>query len=285
MLVIGGSASGMLSKSLAGTLGCKIAGAEIKRFPDRECYVKIKDNLKGEDVVVVQTSYPDECLVEMLLIQDAVSRTGPASLTAVVPYMGYARQDKMFTEGEAVSARAVAKHIGSGADRVLTVDIHNVSVMDAFGKRAENVTAMREIGRFLQAEGADAILSPDKGSVDRARIAAETAGCRWDFLEKRRIDGQTVEMKPKSLDADGKVVAIVDDIIATGGTIIKAAEQLKAQGAKKIIAACTHGLYTGGAVTKLQGACDLLVSTDTLESPTSKISAAMALSEALGRGG
>jgi len=128
------------------------------------------------------------------------------------------------------------------------------------------------------------IVSPDEGSKARASLAAEAAGCPWDFLQKTRIDSQTVEIKPKNLDANGKVVAIVDDIIATGGTMIKAAEQLKSQGASKVIAACSHGLYTGDSIPKLENAFDLVISTDTLERPTSKISVASAISEALKKG-
>ncbi len=281
MKVIGGSASKLLAQQLIEQPGFEAVDMVTKRFPDTEYYVKINDDLKGEDVVIIQTTYPDPNIVELFLLQDAVSRLNPGSITTIVPYFGYARQDKEFTNGEAVSARNMAKHIGLISNRILTIDIHNISIMDAFGDHANNITGMTAIGEYLASEGVDAILSPDAGSKDRASVAAGSAGCGWDFLEKTRIDGSTVEIKPKSLDVEGKTVAIVDDIIATGGTIIKASEQLREQGAKRVIAACTHGLYTGGAIPKLKGACDMLLSTDTLESDTSKISMASIIVEAL----
>jgi len=281
MIVIGGSASRRLSNELARQLGCKLADVEVKRFPDEECYVKIKDSLKGHDVVIVQATYPDPNIVELFLLQDAARNSDADNITTVIPYFGYARQDKSFREGEAISARAMAKHISLASNDVLTIDIHNTSVLGAFTVPVQNLSAMPTIGKFLVENSVDVIVSPDEGSKDRASLAAESAGCPWDFLQKKRIDGNTVEIKPKSLDIDGKVVAIVDDIIATGDTVIKAAEQLKLQGATKVFAACTHGLFTGGSLSKLQAACDNVFSTDTLERPTSVISAAECIAENL----
>lgn len=281
MFVVGGSVSQLFSKELARLLDCKLAKTEIRRFPDTECYVRIEDNLKDQDVVIVQTTFPDSNIIELFLLQDAVAEFKPASIATVVPYFGYGRQDKKFKDGEAVSARAMANHIGQMTDSVFTIDIHNTAMLSEFVVPVLNLSAMEAIGKFLKENSVDVIVSPDKGSKDRASMAAKAASCAYDYLEKTRLDGQTVEMKPKSMDVGGKVVAIVDDIIATGGTIIKASEQLKAQGAKRVIAACTHGLFTGDATAKLQAACDLVVSTDTLERPTSKISAASAVADAL----
>lgn len=281
MIVIAGSASKRISAELSRQLGCGVADAEIKRFPDEECYVKINGSLKGHEAVIVQATYPDPNLVELFLLQDAARNSGADSITTVVPYFGYARQDKSFKEGEAVTARLMARHIGLASDRVFTIDIHNVSVLEAFPCPVENLSAMPTIGRFLAQNQVDMIVSPDEGSKARAGMAAESAGIPWDFLQKKRIDGNTVEIKPKNMDAKGKSIAIVDDIIATGGTVIKAAEQLKAQGARKVFAACTHGLFTGGSIPRLEAACDRVLSTDTLERPTSLISAAEAVAEAL----
>lgn len=281
MIVVGGTGSQKLSSALVECSGWKMASVEIRRFPDKECYVKLNDNLDGEDVVLVQSSYPDDNIIELFLLQDAISGFDISSLTTIVPYFGYARQDKGFKDGEAVSARNMAQHVGLISDKIYTIDIHNISMMDAFGKPASNISGMKPIGEYLAAEGVDAVVSPDAGSKFRASVAAEAAGCDWDFLEKTRLDGSTVEIKPKSLDVEGKCVAIVDDIIATGGTIIKAAEQLRIHGAKRVIAACTHGLYTGDAIPKLEQACDLLISTDTLETNTSKISMASVIKESL----
>ena len=281
MIVIGGSASKILSGELAKQLKCKLAEVEIKRFPDQECYVGVLESLEGQDAIIVQSTYPDPNIIELLLLQDAVRNAGAASITTVVPYFGYARQDKSFKKGEAVSARLMARHISMGCDRVFTVDIHNPDILSYFTVPVQNVSAMPTIGRWLCEAGIEIIVSPDEGSKARASLAAETAGCPWDFLQKTRIDGQTVKVKPKNLDAGGKSVAIVDDIIATGGTMITAAKHLRVQGASKVIAACSHGLFTGGSIPRLEEAFDLVISTDTLERSTSRISTAEELAEAL----
>jgi len=281
MIIIGGSASCILSKALAKRLGSRLADIEVKRFPDQECYVKVRESLKGQQAVIVQTTYPDPNAIELFLLQDAVRNSGAESITTVVPYYGYARQDKSFTEGEAISARLMARHISLGCDRVFTIDIHNVSVLEAFTVPVMNLSAMPAIGRFLADNSVDIIVSPDEGSKTRASMAAEAAGLPWDFLQKKRIDGSTVEIRPKNMDVEGKSVAIVDDIIATGSTMIKAAEQLRKQGARKVFAACTHGLFTGGSLPKLEAVFDRIFSTDTLERPTSAISAADCIAEAL----
>jgi len=281
MIVVGGSASKTLSGELASQLGCRLAEVEIKRFPDQECYVEVQESLEGQEAVIVQSTYPDINIIELFLLQDAVRNAGASSITSVVPYFGYARQDKSFKSGEAVSARLMSRHISIGCDRVFTIDIHNPDILSDFAVPVQNISAMPSIGRWLCDNEIDVIVSPDEGSKDRASLAAEAAGCPWDFLQKTRIDGQTVEIKPKNLDVNGNAVAIVDDIIATGGTMITAANQLKEQGASKVIAACTHGLFTGDSIPRLEGAFDEVISTDTLERPTSKISAASVILETL----
>ncbi|MCK5310401.1 MAG: ribose-phosphate diphosphokinase [Thermoplasmata archaeon] len=277
MIVVGGSASKALSGELARQLNCKLAEVEIKRFPDQECYVNIQESLAGQDAVIVQSSYPDQNIVELFLLQDAARNAGASNIITVIPYYGYARQDKSFNNGEAVSAKLMARHISMGCDSIITIDIHNPDILEDFTVPVRNISAMPIIGKWLCENSIDVIVSPDEGSKDRASLAAETAGCPWDFLQKTRIDGQIVEIKPKNLNVSGKAVAIVDDIIATGGTMVAAAKQLKGQGASKVIAACSHGLFTGGSIPRLEEAFDLVISTDTLERPTSKISAASAV--------
>jgi len=281
MIVVGGSASNTLSRELARQLECKLADVDIRRFPDQECYVKVQESLDEQDVIIVQSTYPDQNIVELFLLQDAVRNAGATRIITVVPYFGYARQDKSFKIGEAVSARLLARHISMGSDYIFTIDIHNPDILSDFTVPVQNLSAMPTIGRWLHGNSVDIIVSPDEGSKDRASLAAEAADCPWDFLQKTRIDGQIVEIKPKNLDVDGKVVAIVDDIIATGGTMITAASQLKEQGASRVIAACTHGLFTGGSVPRLENVFDLVISTDSLERPTSRISAAACIKNAV----
>jgi len=275
MYVVGGSASQLLSKELAKSLKAKLAKVEIKRFPDDECYVRIDEDLDGEDVFVVQTTWPDKNIIELFLLQDAVKEFDVASLTTVVPYYGYARQDKQFKPGEPISARALARLIQLQTDEFITVDVHAPTVIDWFDNvSAKNVHAYPSIGKHLKGKGIDLILSPDEGRADNAKRVADVVGCESDFLVKERLDGETVEMKPKKLGVKGKKVAIVDDIIATGGTIAKAAEQLRKQGASKILAVCTHGVFAKSGLDKLNAVCDEICSSDTIENPTTCISVA-----------
>ncbi|MBN1676968.1 MAG: ribose-phosphate diphosphokinase [Candidatus Thermoplasmatota archaeon] len=275
MYVVGGSASQLLSKELANCLKAKLAKVEIKRFPDDECYVRIDEDLDGEEVFVVQTTWPDRNIVELFLLQDAVYEFDVSSLTTVVPYFGYARQDKQFLPGEPISARALARLIQLNTDEFVTVDVHAPSVVDWFDDvSARNVHAYPCVGRYLKGKGIDLVLSPDEGRADNAKRVADVVGCESDFLVKTRLDGETVEMAPKSLAVEGRKVAIVDDIIATGSTIAKAAEQLRRQGADKIYAVCTHGVFAKNGLEKLRPACDQICSTDTIENPTTCISVA-----------
>ena len=285
MHVVGGSASRTLAGELTKSLGAIASGVEVTRFPDDECYVRVDDDLDEEEVVVVQTAWPDSNIIELMLLLDAVREMNPSSITTVVPYLGYARQDKKFKDGEPVSARALARIIQSQSDKFYTVDVHAASVMSWFDRiPAKNVSAHAEIGRFLKGRGVELVLSPDEGRWENAKEVADIVGCQADFLVKERLDGDTVRMTPKSLDIAGIKVAIVDDIISTGGTIVKASEQLRGGGAASIIAMCTHGVYAGNAIPRLKDACDEVHSTDTIENPTSSVSVAQEVANAIRNG-
>jgi ribose-phosphate pyrophosphokinase len=262
-------------------MGCAQANVESRRFPDFECYVRIHDNLDGEEVVLVQTAYPDEKIIELFLLQDAIREFNVNKLITVIPYFGYARQDKKFNLGEPISAKTLVKHFQLTTDSIITVDIHEEGIIDWFDIPAKNISGMPQIGAYLKPLSPDIIIAPDKGALDLAKIVAEVIGCKWDYLEKTRIDGETVEMKAKNLSVSDKKVAIVDDIIATGGTIVKATEHLKSQGASEVYAACTHGLFARKALSRLQKVCDEVISTDTIENETSVVSVAKEVVKAL----
>ncbi len=281
MDVIAGSASGLLGSRLAVALDARVVPCDIRRFPDGEAYVRVKEDLAGREVVVVQTTWPDPHLVEALLLRDAVLSMRPRRAVLVVPYLSYARQDKRFQAGEALSSVALGKVLAEGWDEFVTVDVHSPAVLEDVGPSARNVSALEEVAAYLKGKGVDLVVSPDEGSIGRARPVAETVGVPFDHLVKTRIDSERVEIAPKSIDARGKRVAIVDDIIATGGTITAAAAALKGAGATSVLAACTHGLYAGGALRRLHASLDDLVSTDTVESATARISAAPAIARAL----
>ncbi|UCC93712.1 MAG: ribose-phosphate diphosphokinase [Thermoplasmata archaeon] len=279
--VLGGSASPLLATRLAKELDVSLGKVDTKRFPDGECYVRIHDDLEREDVILVQSTLSDQEVVELLLLQDAIQEYRVRSLITVVPYFGYARQDKLFNNGEAISSRALIQAIQRNTDTVLLVDVHNLMILTYFDIPVENISGMLQIANYLKDAGAEMVLSPDEGSVSRARIVGQIIGTSVDYLEKTRIDGETVKITTKMLDVYRKRVAIVDDIIATGGTIVEAAKQLKDQGAKEVIAACTHGLYAQGALEKLEKVVDTIVSSDTIENETSAVSVAPELAKAI----
>jgi ribose-phosphate pyrophosphokinase len=272
MYVIGGTASRTAAEDLAKKQQIPLARLISKRFPDGELYIRILDDISGEDVIIIQTTYPDPNIVELFLLQDAVKEAGAKKITVIIPYFGYSRQDKKFEDGEPISAKAIAALISLNADEVITIDPHKEHILDFFSIPAFSCSAVPELAKFLKKKDIDLVLAPDKGALDRAKQASTIIGCDFDYMEKTRIDGTTVEIKPKNLNAQDKNVAIVDDIISTGGTMAKSISELKKHGAKKIFVACTHGLFAGEAVKKLVSAgCDEIISTDTIVSEFSKV--------------
>jgi len=280
MYIISGTASHQIAQDLSKILKIPLARIISKRFPDKEFYFRIVDDIKDKNVIIVQTTYPDPNLVELFLMQNAAEEAGAKKITVVIPYYGYARQDTKFQEGEALSAKAIADIISLNADEVITVDPHKEHILDFFSTSAVSCTAVPEIANYLKTKKIDMLLAPDKGALDRAKQASEIIGCEFDHMEKTRIDGSTVEMKPKELDAKNKTVAIIDDIISTGGTMALAIKELKKQGAKKVLVACTHGLFAGDAVKKLSSSgCDEIISTDTIQNDYSTVKTARCIAK------
>ena len=280
MFILGGTSARTIAEDISKELQQPLIKVTYKRFPDDEFYVRILDDVKGEDVLIIQTTYPDTKIVELLLMQDAVYEAGANEITVALPYFGYSRQDKKFEDGEPISARAIAEHISLHADYVITVDPHKEHLLDFFNVPAYSCSAVVEIAKYLKEKDVDFVLAPDKGAKKRAQQAADIIGCEYDYMEKTRIDGTTIKIKPKNLDAKNKNVAIIDDIISTGGTMSKSIRELKKQGAKKVSVACTHGLFVGGAKEKLLSAgCDEIISTDTIEDEFSKVKTAPCIAE------
>ena len=202
---------------------------------------------------------------------------GPGIFLAV-PYFGYSRQDKRFQQGEVVSAKLLARLLTRRCDGMVVLDLHAPSVLEDLEVPVSFVSSMPEIANHLQNHvKPDFVLSPDKGAIERASHVAQAIGCNFSYLEKTRIDAHTIEHKAKDLDVDGAIVAIVDDMISTGGTICKASDALRRQGAKAVHAACTHGLFTGGAITRLANHVDGVHATDSLPNPRSVVSGAPAI--------
>lgn len=282
MIVVGGSSSRDLAKELARVLGCTYIQAASTRFPDGECYTRIDSETLDDDVVIVQNTYPDGNLVEMFLLQDAVKRMGARTITLVIPYFGYARQDRVFKSGEPESAKTISQRLAFICDRVITVDIHKEDVLKYFNCPAKDVKAASAIASYFKDKNIDMVLSPDIGAAGRAKDVGERIGKPYDHLEKTRLSGTEVRIQPASSDCSGKNVLIVDDIIATGGTIIAATSQLKEAGAKSVTVACTHGVFVNNALERLTGSSlDGILCCNTLENKVSHISVAEAIAEAL----
>ena len=285
MHVIGGSASTPLAERISRELGNAPFGIPfIKRFPDGELYVRVGGRVSGDDVVLVQSTRTDQDLIELLLLEDAIREAGAKRLFVVVPYFGYARQDRPFFPGEPTSARPMGRHVELEADAVVTVDMHSAETLKAFRRPAFQASGIPAIARLLHERPVDLLVSPDKGGTDRARRMAEILDKPWMALEKRRIDSEHVELTlPKQIpiSLEGKHIVIIDDVISTGGTIVEAAKLLKRQHVGAIVAACTHGLFLRDAFERIKAVCDGLFSTDTLDNPAEKASVAPDIAQIL----
>jgi len=277
MKVVGGSASTSLAKAIARELAADHVEVAFERhpggFPDGERYVRLLAPVRGEHVVLVQTTHPDAMVVELFLLADAIRDAGASRVTAVIPYYGYGRQDKRFLDGEAVSAKTIAKHVAVDCDELLTMTMHNPEILKTFPIPSHEVSGMPALGRYLKSSKVDFLLAPDDNAVRFVKEAGAIAGVPWDYLQKERIDSYTVRITPKKLAVKGKSVAIVDDVISTGGTIATSAKELRLQGAHRVIAACVHGLFVDNAEANLKG-CDEVIATDTIRSPHAKVSVA-----------
>ena len=285
MHVIGGSASTALAERISRELGNAPFGIPfVKRFPDGELYLRVGGRVSGDDVVLVQSTRSDQDLVELFLLEDAIREAGARRLFVVIPYFGYARQDRPFFPGEPVSARTIGRHIELEADAVVTVDLHSSETLKSFRRPAFEASGIPAIARLLRERPLDLLVSPDKGGIDRVRRMAELLDKPWMALEKRRIDSEHVELtlpKEVPIPLEGKHVVIVDDVISTGGTIVEAAKLLKRQKVGAIQAACTHGLFLRDAFERIKAVCDALYSTDTLDNPAEKASVAPDIAQIL----
>ena len=258
MKIIAGNSNLPLSSDVAKYLQIDLAKATIRRFADEEVYVEIKENIRGEDVFVIEsTSYPaNDNLMELLVIIDALKRASAKRITAVLPYFGYARQDRKPGPRTPISAKLVANLISTaGADRVLTVDLHAEQIQGFFDIPTDNLFAgpvfSRDIKDQFDLSNLVAV-SPDIGGVVRARAIASKFGASIAIVDKRRPKAGESEVMNIIGDVDGKDCIILDDIIDSAGTICNAADKLIEIGAKSVTAYVTHGVLTGKALSRIK---------------------------------
>ncbi len=281
MNIIGGPASQLLAGRVSDALKSTLLICEFKRFPDGELYTRILDELAGESVTVIQSTVNDSDFVSLLQLIDACSEA--SQIDVVIPYMGYARQDKQFKRGEPISARVMARAIQ--ADNVFTVNIHNESILDYFDAKATNLDATPMIGEYIKNMKFKnpLIVAPDDGAIALARNASKDLGIDYDFLEKTRLSGESVTIQPKNIAVKGRDVIIIDDIISTGGTMAETISLLKKQGAHEVFVACVHPVLSSNAVLKLfKAGVKGIIATDTIDKGVSVVSVAPVIAEALG---
>ncbi len=280
MKLFAGNSNRVLAEAVARYLNIPLGRASVRRFADQEIFVEIQENVRGEDVFILQsTSYPaNDHLMEMLIMIDAFRRSSARRITAVIPYFGYARQDRRASGRTPISAKLVANLITrSGADRVLTLDLHAGQIQGFFDIPTDNLFALPVLVRDVKAHYQTSnvvVVSPDVGGVVRARALAKRLETLLAIVDKRRERPGESEVMNIIGDVDGKDCLLIDDIVDSGGTLCNAADALLANGATSVTAYITHGVLSGGAVARIASSkLKELVITDSIQ-PTSGVEAA-----------
>lgn len=279
LIVFAGNSNPDLAKAVAKSLGIELGKVEVKKFADSEINIKINEAVRGKDVYIIQpTSYPtNDNLMELLIMTDACKRASAKYVNVVIPYYGYARQDRKTRGREPISAKLVANLITiSGADRVITMDLHAGQIQGYFDIPLDHFSAVRLLSSYFKENAYNnseeyVVVSPDLGGVTRARNFADYLKLTIAIIEKRRPRPNVSEVMNVIGDFKGKHCILVDDIIDTAGTICNAANYLKEHGAKDVSIAATHGVLSANACKKLEEAfVKEVVITDTIKLPEKK---------------
>ena len=277
-MIVPGSASQSLAAALSAELGEPLSAVEYDRFADGELLVRIPET--DNRAVVVASTLSSDAHVELLQLQDAARQQADEVIT-VIPYMGYGRQDKAFESGQPISARAMAKAISTGTDRILTVSPHEKAVCEFFDVPCEFVEAAPQLAEPLPALESPLFLAPDASALDMAASVRDAYGAgETDYFEKRRLSDTEVEIRPKDAETSGRDVVLVDDIVATGSTMSTAISQLDVPA--RVFVACVHPMLAASARTKLANAgVEAVYGTDTIERAVSAVSVAPLLADRL----
>ena len=268
--VFSGTANQELSRQIAKYLGIPLSEASIKRFSDGEISVQIGESVRGKDVFIIQSTCAptDTNLMELLILTDAIKRSSASTVTAVIPYFGYARQDRKAAPRVSITAKLVANMIEiAGIDRVVTMDLHAGQIQGFFDIPVDNLYGTITFRNYLKNKHLSnpIVASPDVGGVARARSLAKQLNLDLAIIDKRREKANESEVMNVIGDANGKDVIIIDDMVDTAGTLIKAAAAFKERGATSVTAFCTHPVLSGPAYERIAaGAIDELVVTDTI---------------------
>ena len=279
MKLLAGNSNGPLADAIAAYLGEPLTGCHVRRFADLEIFVEILENVRGRDAFIIQsTSYPaNDNLMELLIMIDALRRASAHRITAVIPYFGYARQDRKPGPRSPISAKLVANLITrAGADRVLTVDLHAGQIQGFFDIPTDNLFAapvmMRDIRQRFDLSKV-IVVSPDVGGVVRARGLAKRINTPLAIVDKRRERPGESEVANVIGEVDGGICILVDDIVDSGGTLLNAADALLEKGASEVYAYISHGVLSGGAVARVNNSnLKELVITDSIQ-PTEAVTA------------
>lgn len=268
--LFGGRANSELARRISEYLGIPLGTCKISPFLDGEILIKLEEDVRGRDLFIIQPTCPpvNENLMELLVFIDCARRASAERITAVIPYFGYARQDRKDEGRTPITAKLVANLIATaGADRVLTVDLHAGQIQGFFDIPVDNLHAEPVLSRYwVEKELENLVLvSPDVGNVKRARVYSQRLGGELAIINKRRLSGQTVEVGEIIGSVEGKTVLMMDDMISTGGTISEAAKLCKERGAERVFVGATHAVLCGPAVERLAAApIDEIVVTDTI---------------------
>lgn len=276
VMLFSGSSNPVLAQAVSTILGIPLGGVDLTRFADGEIRPWIRNDVRGKTVFVMQSlSNPmDEHIMELVLMGDAIRRSAPKNVIAVIPYMGYARQDKQHRIGEPVSARVIAKFIEvSKFKEVIAVDLHNDAIVGFFSIPVNHISALPvlidQVKRYVDEN--TVVVSPDVGGVKRARNLAFTLDVPLVVMEKKRYLDKHDQSEAFQIigDVEGKTAIVIDDIISTGGTLANGAVTLRGAGASKIIVLASHAVFAGNAVENLKDApIDAIIVTDTIAQNT-----------------